>query len=293
MTYSIVALDARSGEFGVAVQSHYFAVGAAVMWASPGVGAVATQATIKISHGPRALELLQGGFDAQAALERLIGGDEEAATRQLAIVDAAGNTAVHTGGSCVREAGYVARDGVSCQANIVASDGVWSAMLDSFESAPGSLHHRLLAALDAGEAEGGDLRGRQSAAILVVPAAGERWDYTISVRVDDHPEPLLELRRLVALHDAYKLATEANGLLDAGDHAEATVLFERACELAPESHDLLFRAGLSFALMGDLDGGVRRVRRAIEMQPNWKKMLDRLPTAIAPVAAKLIARLNA
>jgi len=160
MTYSIVALDARTGELGVAVQSHYFAVGAAVPWACPGVGAVATQATVKISHGPRALELLHGGFDAHAALDRLISGDQGAATRQLAIVDAAGNAAVHTGGACVPEAGYVARDGVCCQGNILASDRVWPAMLDCFESATGSLQHRLLAALDGGEAEGGDSQRR-------------------------------------------------------------------------------------------------------------------------------------
>lgn len=292
MTYSIVALDPHSGELGVAVQSRYFAVGATVPWASPGVGAVATQAMVEVSHGPRALELLRAGFDAHAALERLIGADEDAAIRQLAIVDAAGNAAVHTGGLCVREAGHVARDGVSCQGNILATGRPWLAMVDAFESASGALHHRLLAALDAGEAEGGDLRGRQSAAILVVPAAGERWDTTISIRVDDHPEPLRELRRLIVLADAYKLAAEANVLLEAGDYANATLLFDRACELAPESDDLLFRAGVSLAQMGDLDAGVQRLRRAIEMQPDWRGMLDRLPAEIAPVAATLIARLD-
>ncbi len=274
------------------MQSRYFAVGAVVPWASPGVGAVATQAAVKVSHGPRALELLQAGLDAQVVLDRLIGADDGASIRQLAIVDAAGNAAVHTGGSCVPEAGHVARNGVSCQGNILASDTVWSAMLDAFESASGLLHHRLLAALDAAEAEGGDLRGRQSASILVVPAAGERWDTTTSVRVDDHREPLHELRRLIALGDAYKLATEANERVEAGDHTRAALLFERACDLAPESHDLLFRAGVGFAQMGDLDAGVERVRQAIEMQPNWTKMLDRLPTEMAPVAATLIARLN-
>jgi uncharacterized Ntn-hydrolase superfamily protein len=292
MTYSIVALDSGTGELGVAVQSRYFAVGAAVPWASPGVGAVATQAMVRISHGPRALELLQAGFDARAALDRLIGADDGAATRQLAIVDAAGNPAVHTGVSCIREAGHVARLGVCCQGNMLASDRVWPAMLDTFESASGALHHRLLAALDAAEVQGGDLRGRQSAAILVVPATGERWDTTTSVRVDDHPEPLQELRRLIALSDAYDLATEASELLDAGDYANAVLLFDRACELASDSDDLLFRAGVSFARMGDVEAGVQRVGAAIEMQPNWTKMLDRPPPELAPVAATLLARLN-
>ena len=293
MTYSIVALDRLSGELGVAVQSRYFAVGAVVPWARPGVGAVATQAMVNISYGPRALELLQAGCDAQAALDQLIAADDRAATRQLAIVDAAGNAAVHTGGSCIREAGHVARDAVCCQGNILASDRVWIAMLDAFESSSGALHHRLLAALDAGEAEGGDLRGRQSAAILVVPAAGERWDTATSIRVDDHPEPLQELRRLTALTDAYELATEANELFQAGDYASAAMSFERACELAPESHDLLFRAGVCLAQIGELDAGVGRVRRAIDMQPGWVEMLDRLPGEIAPVSATLKARLSA
>ena len=292
MTYSIVALDSRTGELGVAVQSRYLAVGAVVPWASPGVGAVATQAAVKVSHGPRALELLQAGLDAEVVLDRLIGADEGSATRQLAIVDAAGNAAVHTGDSCIREAGHVARNGVSCQGNILASDRVWLAMLDAFESASGSLHHRLLGALDAAEAEGGDLRGRQSAAILVVPAAGERWDATTSVRVDDHPEPLQELRRLIVLGDALELATEADELLEAGDHAKAARLLEQACDLAPESDVLLFRAGIGLAQMGDLDAGVERVRQAVEIQPNWRKMLERLPTELAPVAATLSARLN-
>jgi uncharacterized Ntn-hydrolase superfamily protein len=292
MTYSIAALDSRSGEAGVAVQSHYFAVGAAVPWASPGIGAVATQAMVEISLGPRALELLRSGLDAHAALERLMDTDGKAANRQLAIVDVSGNAAVHTGGSCIPEAGHVARDGVCCQGNMLASDRVWNAMLGAFDAASGSLHHRLLAALDAGEAAGGDLRGRQSAAILVVPAAGEPWATTVSVRVDDHPEPLLELRRLIAVSDAYTLAAEADGLLDAGNVAEATALFDRACELAPDSHDLLFRAGVGLARTGNLDAGVQRVRRAIEMQPNWRMMLERLPTALAPAAAALIARLD-
>lgn len=274
------------------MQSHYFAVGAAVPWANPGVGAVATQAMVEVSHGPRALELLQAGFDAQATLERLIDADEGAAHRQLAIVDATGTAAVHTGGSCIREAGHIARNGLCCQGNMLASDRVWTAMLDAFESASCALHHRLLAALDAAESSGGDLRGRQSAAILVVPPTGERWDTTISLRVDDAPEPLLELRRLIALADAYKLAKEAGELVEAGEHVKAARLFDRACALAPGSHDLLFRAGVGLAQMGDLDAGVQRVREAIAMQPNWKKMLDRVPSEMTPLAEALLARLR-
>jgi hypothetical protein len=127
---------------------------------------------------------------------------------------------------------------------------------------------------------------------MVVPATGERWDTTTSVRIDDHPEPLQELRRLITLSDAHDLATQASELLEAGDHTNAALLFDRACELAPDSDDLLFRAGVSFARMGDVEAGVQRVGAAIEMQPNWTKMLDRLPTELAPVAVTLLARLN-
>ena len=170
------------------------------------MGAVATQANVEVSYGPRALELLAGGIDAQAALTQLVDQDPGSAGRQVALVDADGNVGVHTGESCMPQAGHVTGEAVSCQANIMVSERVWPAMLAAYTSASGSLASRLLAALDAAEAEGGDLRGRQSAAILVVPAAGNAWDTVLSLRVEDHPDPLTELRRLVALNDVYALA---------------------------------------------------------------------------------------
>ena len=216
MTYSIVARDPQSGELGVAVQSHWFSVGPIVPWARPGVGAVATQANADPSYGPRLLDLLASGVDAPSALEQLVAADSFAHGRQVAVVDAAGRVAAFTGGECMTYAGDVTGDGVSCQANIMASATVWGAMLDAFESTPERrLQDRLLAALDAAEAAGGDVRGRQSAAILVVPADGEPWESTVSLRVEDHGEPLVELRRLIVLHDAYVLAGQADALVGA------------------------------------------------------------------------------
>ncbi len=291
MTYSIVARDPATGELGVAVQSHWFSVGSLVTWAMPGVGAVATQANIEVAHGPHGLALLREGLDAPSALERLLSGDPGAAGRQLGIVDAAGSVAAYTGSSCMPEAGHVVGDGVCCQANIMASLSVWPAMLDAFERTDGPLVGRLLAALDAAEAEGGDVRGRQSAALLIVPAEGEAWETSITLRVEDHPEPLIELKRLLALRDAYELAGQADALVNESRHDEAARLYVQASERAPDNHELLFWAGLGAAQIGDLDTAVARVTHAIAMQPGWKVLLPRLPADVAPGAPAVLHRL--
>jgi uncharacterized Ntn-hydrolase superfamily protein len=292
MTYSIVARDPSTGELGVAVQSHWFSVGPIVPWARPGIGAVATQANAEISYGPRALELLESGLDARQALDRLLAEDSGAAGRQVAVLDASGLVAAHTGRSCIAFAGHVAGDAVSCQANIMASATVWPAMLESYEAAPASsLTERLLTALEAAEAEGGDARGRQSAAILVVPARGANWETVISLRVEDHPDPLGELRRLVTIHDAYALADRADGLVNAGAHDEAAQLFQQASALVPDNHELRFWAGLGAAQSGDLDAGVAQVQAAIAMHPQWRELVKRLPEDVAPSAAAVAARL--
>jgi len=293
VTYSIVARDSRTGELGVAVQSHWFAVGASVPWARPGVGAIATQANIEVSYGPRALELLDAGGAAPDVLARLLSQDPGAAGRQVAVVDAAGRVAAHTGSACIPLAGHVTGDGVSCQANIMAGDGVWPAMLDAFTATDGPLTPRLLDALDAAEAAGGDIRGRQSAALLVVPATGDWWETVISLHVEDHPEPLAELRRLVELDGAYMLASEADELVNEGRHDAAARLYEQAGELAPSSHELRFWAGLGAAQAGDLERGVAEVRQAIAMHPGWRPLLERLPADVAPSAQAVLARLRA
>ena len=291
-TYSIVARDPRTGELGVAVQSHWFSVGPIVPWARVGVGAVATQANAEISYGPRGLELMASGLPAPEALMRLLAEDPIAATRQVAMVDAEGRVAAHTGEGCIPFAGDVAADGVSCQANIMASEAVWPAMLEAYHASEGSLRDRLLDALDAAEAHGGDIRGRQSAAIIVVPGEGNPWDTTASLRVEEHPEPLPELRRLIALDDAYRLAGMADELTGLGRHGEAAAAFQQASALAPDNHELLFWGGLGAAHGGELELGVSLVRRAIELQPGWGELLPRLPTDVAPSAATVLARLR-
>ncbi len=292
-TYSIVARDSRTGELGVAVQSHWFSVGPIVPWARVGVGAVATQANAEISYGPRGLELMASGLPAPEALRRLLTEDPIAATRQVAMVDAEGRVAAHTGDGCIPYAGDIAADGVSCQANIMANEAVWPAMLDAYHGSDGPLRDRLLDALDAAEAHGGDVRGRQSAAIIVVPADGNPWDTSVSLRVEDDPEPLTELRRLVALQEAYQLAGAADELTGLGRHAEAAEAFQQASALAPDNHELLFWGGLGAAHGGELDLGVSLVRRAIELQPGWGELLPRLPADVAPSAATVLARLRA
>ncbi len=293
MTYSIVARDLQTGELGVAVQSHYFSVGPIVPWARPGVGAVATQSIVNISYGPRGLDLLTEGLSASQAIERLTAEDELADARQVAIVDARGEVAAHTGSGCMAFAGDVQGDGVSCQGNIMTTAEVWPAMLDAYAAAEGHLAARLLAALEAAEGAGGDLRGRQSAALLVVPATGEAWEHVVSLRVEDHPEPLTELARLLHLWEAYRIAEEGDEHLAAGRHDEASALFRQACELAPESDELRFWAALGAAQLGDMDTALAQVRSAIAVHPGWHELLRRLSPELAPSAPAVLAALEA
>jgi uncharacterized Ntn-hydrolase superfamily protein len=203
LTYSIVARDAESGELGVAVQSRAFACGAPVMWARPEVGAVATQAFGERSYGPLGLDLLAAGKTPEQVLAALVTADPESQTRQVAILSADGTAAAHTGELCIPDAGHQTGDGYSVQANIMRSPEVWPAMAAAFESAGGSLARRMLAALEAAQEAGGDWRGMQAAGLLVVPAEGKPWEVVADLRVDDHSEPLKELRRLLDLHDGY------------------------------------------------------------------------------------------
>jgi uncharacterized Ntn-hydrolase superfamily protein len=291
MTYSIVARDPHTGELGVAVQSHWFSVGPIVPWAQPGVGAIATQANAEVTYGPEGLALLAAGASAEEALAELLARDPGAHGRQVAVVDAAGRVAAHTGSSCTAFVGHAIGKQVSCQANIMASDTVWPRMLSTFAAASGPLGERLLAALDAAEAEGGDIRGRQSAAILVVPAEGRPWESSLSLRVEDHPEPLVELRRLVDLHKAYALAGDADALVNERRFDEASQVYVRAAELAPGNHELLFWSGLGSVQSGRLEEGLAQVREAIALQPGWAQLLPRLSAEVAPSAAEVCRHL--
>jgi uncharacterized Ntn-hydrolase superfamily protein len=292
-TYSVVARDPGSGDLGVAVQSHWFSVGSIVSWAEPGVGAVATQSIAEVAYGPRGLDLMREGVAAADAVPRLLAGDELAQYRQVGVVDAHGEVAVHTGSDCIPHAGHVTGEGFACQANMMARPGVPEAMAAAFEdSSAGSLAERLLAALDGAEAAGGDVRGRQSAALLVVPSAGEPWRRVVDLRVEDHDDPLAELRRLHRLHRAYELADRADRLLGDGRAGDAGPLYEQAASLAPESDELLFWAGLGAAQAGDMDTAVRRVREASRRNPRWPELLGRLSEELAPGAAAVRRELS-
>jgi uncharacterized Ntn-hydrolase superfamily protein len=211
MTYSIVGRDPDTGELGVAVQSRAFNTGAVVPWGAPGVGVVATQSYTEQSYGPLGLELLQAGKSPEQALAALVAADDESQYRQVAILDAEGRVAVHVGEACIPAAGYASGEGFSAQANMVASERVWEVMAEAFERSEGPLEERLLDALDAAEAAGGDWRGRQAAGILVVAEEGRHWEREVNLRVDDHPEPLAELRRLVRLRRTYRAMREPPG----------------------------------------------------------------------------------
>jgi uncharacterized Ntn-hydrolase superfamily protein len=283
-TYSVVARDPETGELGVAVQSHWFSVGSVVTWARPGVGAVATQSVAEVAHGPNALDRLQEGLNASGAIEAVLSEDEQARFRQLGVVDARGRAAAHTGTDCIPFAGDVVGDAFACQANMMAGETVPAAMAAAYTAHQGDLAERLMAALEAAEGEGGDVRGRQSAALLVVPAEGESWRTRFDIRVEDHGEPLVELRRLLRFARAYEMAGEADELAATGAHEPATTLYVQAAELAPEADELTFWAGLGVA-GHNLDEGVELVRRAAAGKPSWLILLDRLSPELSPTAA--------
>ncbi|HEU4974501.1 MAG TPA: DUF1028 domain-containing protein [Baekduia sp.] len=291
-TYSIVARDPDTGELGAAVQSHWFSVGSIVVWARPGVGAVATQSIAEPAYGPRLLDALAGGEAPAVALAALLDGDEAAGYRQVAVIGTAGAPAVHTGPGCIAFAGHVAGDDVSVQANMMASEAVWPAMMEAYETADGPLARRLLAALRGAEGAGGDARGRQSSAMVVVPPEGEPWRRAVDLRVEDHPEPLDELERLLGLHDAYTLATRGDDLTGEGRHAEAGEAYRAAAALAPDNHELLFWAGMAEFGHGDREAGLTQVRRTIELQPGWHGLLGRLGPDVAPDAAAVLRALE-
>ncbi|HXD80978.1 MAG TPA: DUF1028 domain-containing protein [Candidatus Acidoferrum sp.] len=297
MTYSIVARDQKTGEFGVAVQSHYFQVSPAVPWAKAGVGAVATQSHVNLSYGPLGLDLLEAGYTAEQALAALTAGDPKAEVRQCAIVDAAGNVAAHTGARCIPAAGHTLGDGFSCQANLMEKDTVWDAMASAFATSDAPLAERMMAALEAAEAEGGDIRGKQSAALVVVAATGtgRPWnDRIIDLRVEDSAEPLPELRRLLRIKRAYMTAGDADLLEEKGDLAGALAKLREALAIAPEMVELRVMTGVTMASAGDVDGGSALIAEAVRKNARWVETLHRFaavdlvkPEVVAAIEARL------
>jgi uncharacterized Ntn-hydrolase superfamily protein len=281
----------------VAVQSHYFSVGSIVSWAEPGVGAVATQSVVEPAYGPRGLGQLRRGASAPDALRRLLGDDEQEAVRQVAIVDKHGRVAVHTGARCIAEAGHRVADGVSAQANMMERPTVPDAMLEAFRSTDGDLGGRLLAALEAAEREGGDIRGRQSAALLIAAgrATGEPMqDRPVDLRVEDHADPVGELRRLVELQASYHRIEVADELAAAGDVDGALEEYAAAHAEQPGNAELAFWHGVSLAASGREQEARELLAQAYREREGWRELLRRLPASgLFPDDRELLDRLTA
>jgi uncharacterized Ntn-hydrolase superfamily protein len=277
VTYSIVARDAQTGELGVAVQSRAFRAGSGVGWALPGIGAVATQAFSERSYGPLGLELLQAGKTPEQALAGLVAADPESAVRQVAMVDAEGRTAVHTGAECIPEAGHRTGDGYTVQANMMREALIWPAMAEAFEAASGSLARRLLAALDAAEAAGGDWRGQQAAGLLVVADDGKPWERVSDLRVDDHPEPLRELRRLLDLEEGYRALTRSDERAAAARAGGLPELDVRWAEIVDAGH------------AGDLARARELLSPLLAQEPRWADFVRALASrGLVPDADELL-----
>jgi uncharacterized Ntn-hydrolase superfamily protein len=279
-TYSIVARDADMGQLGGAVQSHWFSVGGLVCWAEPGVGAVATQSMVEVSYGPLGLERMRGGVPPTEALAKLLAVDDGRELRQVAMVDAQGRVAAHTGARCIAEAGHETGDGFSVQANIMANREVWPAMARAYRGAQGNLAARLLAALDAAQVSGGDLRGKQSAAMLIVGAepSGDRWSgVLLDLRVEDHPNPLVELRRLWDLHRAYEHMNQGDELLGEDRLEEALEQYRTAAQMAPQIAELPFWQAVTLADLGRVDEALPLFRDVFARDPNLAVLVQRLP----------------
>jgi uncharacterized Ntn-hydrolase superfamily protein len=294
-TYSIVARDPATGQIGVAVQSHWFSVGPIVPWAEAGVGAVATQSFVEPSYGYQGLDLMRSGKSAPDVLKALLGVDAQAAGRQVAMIDAQGRVAAHTGAACIAMAGHSTGEQYSVQANMMLRDTVWPAMAKAYESTKGDLAERLLAALEAAEREGGDIRGRQSAAIVVVSGTntGRPWvDRIVDLRVEDSATPVAELRRLVALKRAYDRMNRGDELFATKDIEGALREYAAAEMAVPENVEMVFWHAVTLANAGRVDEALPLLKRVYAADTNWKELLRRLPKAgLLPDDAKLLERL--
>ena len=294
-TFSIVARNPGTGELGVAVQSHWFSVGSTVPWAEAGVGAVATQSFVDPSYGPLGLELMRAGRSAPDALKALLAGDEGREVRQVAMIDAQGRVAVHTGNKDIPAAGHVVGKSYSVQANLMLNDSVWPAMSRAFERATGDLADRMLAALDAAQGAGGDIRGRQSAAIVVVTGrpTGRPWnDRIFDLRVDDSPEPLKELRRLVTLERAYNHMNAGDLAVEKGENDRALQEYGAAAKLVPDSAEMVYWHAVALVNMGRIEESLPLFRRVFAMDRNWVTLTPRLPkSGLLPDDPKIIDRI--
>ncbi|HSO74352.1 MAG TPA: DUF1028 domain-containing protein [Blastocatellia bacterium] len=296
-TYSIVARDPATGQFGVAVQSHWFCVGSIVPWAEPGVGAVATQSLVDPSYGKHGLDLMRAGKSAPDALKSLLAGDDGRDVRQVAMIDAQGRVQAHTGLKNIPAAGHVVGKDYSVQANLMLNDKVWPAMSRAFETTKGDLAERMMAALEAAEEAGGDIRGKQSAALIVVTGkpTGRPWaDRLFDLRVDDSNEPLKELRRLVRLQRAYNHMNAGDLAVEVKDNDRALAEYSAAAKLVPDNAEMVYWHAVALVNMGRLDESLPLFKRVFAMDKNWVTLTPRLAkVGLIPDDAKLIQRIVA
>lgn len=294
-TFSIVARDPATGELGVAVQSHWFSVGSIVTWAEAGVGAVATQSFVDPSYGPLGLSLMRTGRSAPDALKALLAGDEGRDVRQVAMIDAQGRVDAWTGKSDIQAAGHHVGKNYSVQANLMLNDKIWPAMANAFENTKGDLADRMMAALDAAQAAGGDIRGRQSAAIIVVTGkpTGLPWkDRIFDLRVDDSPEPLRELRRLITLQRAYNHMNAGDLAVEKKDNEGALREYGAAEKLVPDNAEMIYWHAVALVNMGRVDESLPLFKRVFALDRNWIELTPRLPkSGLLPDDPKIIERI--
>ena len=277
-TYSIVAYDEKTGELGVAVQSHWFSVGTVVPWAKAGVGAVATQSIAEPSYGPKGLALMEQGMPADEVLKSLLAKDSGENVRQIGMVDANGNVGAHTGARCIRYAGHKIGKHYSVQANIMEKPTVPNAMSKAFENAKGDLAERMLVALEAAEKEGGDLRGKQSAAILVVSGnpSGDAWkDRVVDIQIGDHHDPLGELRRLLNISKAYHHAQKGDEYMEKDKMDLALQEYSLAANLYPENPELPFWTAVTLAQTGELEKALPILKDVISKNNSLRELIPR------------------
>lgn len=296
-TYSIVARDSATGQLGVAVQSHWFSVGSMVQWAESGVGAVATQSFIEPSYGPLGLAMMRVGRSAAEALEGLLAADPYPEVRQVGMVDAQGRTAVHTGNLAIAEACQRTGAGYTVQANLMMKNTVCDAMVRAYKHTDADLAGRLMAALEAAQAEGGDIRGKQSAALLVVKGepTGKPWaDRLFDLRIEDHAEPIREMRRLLTVARAYRHMQAGDDYLTEGDIDRALEEYGRGEEILPDRSEPIFWHAVTLASVGRVDESLPLFEKAFEMFPDWRILVPRLPAAgLLPDDEELIRRIEA
>jgi uncharacterized Ntn-hydrolase superfamily protein len=294
-TFSIVARDPATAELGVAVQSHWFSVGSIVTWAEAGVGAVATQSFVDPSYGKNGLDLMRGGKSAPVALKELLAKDEGREVRQVAMIDAQGRVDAWTGKNDIQAAGHIVGQNFSVQANLMLNDKVWPAMARAFENTKGDLADRMLAALDAAQAVGGDIRGQQSAALVVVTGkpTGQAWkDRTFDLRVDDNPAPLNELRRLVKLQRAYNHMNAGDLAVEKKDNEGALREYSAAEKLVPDNAEMIYWHAVALVNMGRVEDSLTLFKKVFAMDPNWVTLTPRLPkSGLLPDDPKIIERI--